>query len=71
MTFQALFTIAIFYEQSIKQMNVKTIFLHGMIHQKISIGMPKTHESQEKNRVYSLKKRCMTKNSCFVFGING
>lgn len=46
MAFRALFVIAAFYDLDIKQINVKTAFLHGIIDQRLYVKVPRGYEQQ-------------------------
>ena len=56
MAFRALFAIAAFFDLDIKQMYVKTAFLHGIIDQLLYVEVPKGYEQQWKDQVCLLNK---------------
>lgn len=56
MTSQALFAIAAFYNLDIKQIDVKTAFLHSIIDQLLYVEVPCGYEQQWTDQVCRLKK---------------
>lgn len=46
MSFQALFTIAAFYNLDIDQIDVKTAFLHDIIDQLLYVKIPRRYEQK-------------------------
>lgn len=56
MAFRALFAIATFYELDIEEIDVKTVFLHGIIDELFYNEVPKGYEDEQKNQVCLLKK---------------
>ncbi len=55
MTYKVIFIIAVFYDYKLKQMNVKTTFLHNNLKKEIYVIQLNEYE-KKKEKIYKLKK---------------
>ena len=56
MAFHVLFTIAVFYNLDIKEINIKTDFFHSIIDQLLYMKITKKYDYQLKDQICQLKK---------------
>ncbi len=55
MTYKVIFVIAAFYDYKLKQMNVKTAFLHDNLKEKVYVIQLNEYE-KKREKIYKLKK---------------
>jgi len=55
MTYKVIFIIAVFYNYKLKQINVKTAFLHSNLKEEIYVIQLNEYE-KKKEKIYKLKK---------------
>ncbi len=55
MTYKVIFIIAVFYNYKLKQINVKTAFLHSNLKEEVYV-IQLTEYEKERHKIYKLKK---------------